>query len=167
MGLDAVVFCDCVEKKRLKVPHPYPRLLYVGKNGSPEIRSKNLAKMEKHDAWMELPPCKHDSMMVDGCNLGQAGLINHVSEAFESVLRPPLPTCPVLLRRVLYDGTHTGDYLTIPQVEKLRIELKDIKHLGLKKLDVPPRDFDLITLVVAELDRLVKASRRINKPIAF
>jgi hypothetical protein len=25
MGLDAVVFCDCVEKKRLKRPHPFLR----------------------------------------------------------------------------------------------------------------------------------------------
>ena len=46
MGLDAVVFCDCVEKNRLKSPHPYPGLLYISPNGSPEIRSRSSAKHE-------------------------------------------------------------------------------------------------------------------------
>lgn len=45
MGLDAVVFWDCVETKGLKVPHPFPKLLYVESNGSPEIHSKNPAKI--------------------------------------------------------------------------------------------------------------------------
>jgi hypothetical protein len=38
MGLDAVVFCDCVETNRLKVPHPFPKLLYVESHGSPKTR---------------------------------------------------------------------------------------------------------------------------------
>ncbi len=167
MGLDAMIYCDCVEKNRLKVPHPFPGLLYIEKNGSPAIRSKDEAKQEMHDAWMELPPCKHNSMMVDGYGLGHAGLINHVNELLQSVLRPPLPSCPVLLERVLYDGTHTGDYLTISQVGKLWLELKKLKRLDLKNLGVSLRDSDLITLVVAELNQLAKAARRVNKPIAF
>lgn len=64
MGLDAVVFCDCVETNRLKVPHPFPKLLYVESNGSPEISSKSPAKIDKHDEWMNLPPCQHEGMMV-------------------------------------------------------------------------------------------------------
>lgn len=45
MGLDAVVFCDCVETKRLEVPHPFPNLLCVESNGSPEITSENPMKL--------------------------------------------------------------------------------------------------------------------------
>jgi hypothetical protein len=52
MGLDAVVFCDCVEKDRLKSPHPFPRLLYISPNGSPEIHSRSQAKIEQHYDWM-------------------------------------------------------------------------------------------------------------------
>ena len=66
MGLDAVVFCNCVEMKRLKVPHPFPKLLYVESNGSPEIRSQNRAKVDRHDEWMALPPCRHRDMLVAG-----------------------------------------------------------------------------------------------------
>ena len=75
MGLDATVFCDCVERGRLTVPHPYPGLLYIASNGSPEIRTKDPAKVEKHDQWIDLPPCKHEQMRVDGCDLGNAWFI--------------------------------------------------------------------------------------------
>jgi hypothetical protein len=56
MGLDAMVFCNCVEKGRLTVPHPYPRMLYIASNGSPGVRSKDPVKVEAHDNWMDLPP---------------------------------------------------------------------------------------------------------------
>ena len=36
MGLDAVVFCDCVEKNRLKSPHPFPIFYIFPPNGSPK-----------------------------------------------------------------------------------------------------------------------------------
>src|ERR1035441_4040137 len=80
MGLDAVVFCDCVEKGCLTVSHPYPRLLYIASNGSPEIRSKDPVKVDEHDKWMNLPPCEHEAMMLGGCNLGNAGSISHLYE---------------------------------------------------------------------------------------
>jgi hypothetical protein len=167
MGLDAVVFCDCVERKRLKVPHPYPRLLYISSNGSPDIRSTDPDQLEEHDKWMELPPCKHQSMMVNGCYLGDAGFIEHVSSILEVVLKPPLPRCPILLGRVLYCGSHTGDHLTISQVQKLAVELQKLKRLNLKKVGVSSRDLRWVRSVMAKLDSLVSTSRRIKKPIAF
>jgi hypothetical protein len=33
MGLDAIVFCNCVEKGKLKKQHPYPDLLYIAADG--------------------------------------------------------------------------------------------------------------------------------------
>lgn len=120
MGLDAVVFCDCVEKKRLKVPHPYPRLLYISPNGSPEIRSKDPEEIERHDEWMELPPCEHEAMMLGGCVLGNMSLVERVRDALGEALKPPLPRCSVLLGRVLYCGTHTRGHLTIAQYKDSR-----------------------------------------------
>jgi hypothetical protein len=168
MGLDAVIFCDCVERKRLRVPHPYPRLLYIRSNGSPEIRSKDPAKVGEHDEWMELPPCAHGSMMIDGCDLGSIGLVDQVHDALQAALKPSLPRCPVLLGKVLYDGGHTGDHLTVAQVGKLAAELQRVKNLDLKKVvGVSSNDLKLVIPVITKLDRLVKTSRRIGKPIAF
>lgn len=49
MGLDALVYCDCVEKGRLRIPHPFPKLLYTEENGSPEIKSKDPKKIAAHE----------------------------------------------------------------------------------------------------------------------
>jgi hypothetical protein len=85
MGLDAVVFCDCVEKGCLLVPHPYPRLLYIAGNGSPEIRSKDPAKIHEHDNWMDLPPCKHEGMMLAGCSVGNMMFVPHLRDILSDV----------------------------------------------------------------------------------
>lgn len=167
MGLDAIVFCNCVERKRLKVPHPYPRLLYVSSNGAPDIRSKDPAKIDKHDEWMELPPCEHQSMMVDGCYLGNIGFIDRVRNALATVLRPPLPRCPILLGKVLYAGGHTGDHLTMSEVRRLDAELQTIRRLPLRRHGMSSTDFRSLTFVIAKLEKLIRTSRRIRKPIAF
>jgi hypothetical protein len=168
MGLDAVIFCNCVERKRLKIPHPYPRLLYVRSNGSPEVRSKDPVKTAKHDEWVETPPCEHESMMLDGCSLGNMTFIQGVRDAIHSVVRrSPSTSCPVLLGRVLYCGTHTGDHLTIAQVRKLAMELRQFKKLDLKRTGISSSHRQAIKSVVVRLERLVNVSRKANKPIAF
>ena len=78
MGLDAVVFCNCVETEKLRVPHPFPLLLHILKDGRPEIRSKDTAKITAHEAWMALPPCKHNDLIADGCSLGNAGGVSTI-----------------------------------------------------------------------------------------
>jgi hypothetical protein len=167
MGLDAVVFCDCVETNRLKVPHPFPKLLFLESNGSPEIRSKNSSKVNKHDEWMALPPCQHKDMMIAGCYVGNMTLVERVYNTLEAVLKPPLPRCPVLLKKVLYCGTHTGDYLTLAQVRKLAVELQQLKQLDLEKTDVSSTDLRFIRSVAAKLRRLTKIALETKKPIAF
>src|ERR1035441_7856178 len=119
MGLDAVVFCDCVEKGCLTVPHPHPRLLYIASNGSPEIRSKHPGKVDEHDKWMNLPPCEHEDMMLDGCHLGNAGYISHLYEILSGAATGHGRSYSVLLGKVLYDGTHCGDHLAIRDVRRL------------------------------------------------
>lgn len=39
MGLDACVYCDCVERGKLQTLHPYPELLFVTESGRPEVNS--------------------------------------------------------------------------------------------------------------------------------
>jgi len=167
VGLDAFVFCDCVEKRRLKVAHPYPRLLSIQSNGSPSIRSDDCDKQDEHDRWMELPPCKHDEMLADGAWLGNAGWIDHIHSTLASVLQPPLPRCPVLLGRVTYDGTHCGDHLTVGKVKKLAAELQQLRRIDLRKVGVPAAEIKAVRNLIKQLEGLVKTAVRLNKPIAF
>ncbi len=167
MGLDAVVFCDCVETEKLKVPHPFPYLLHISRNGSPDIRSKDAAKIAAHDAWVTLPPCKHGEMMVDGCSLGNAsgvGVIYDVLSRAQKSFRIPLP---ILLNKVFYSGTHCGDFLTLAQVGKLDVELKRPRQLKLTELGIATNDAKWIADTVASLVRLVKVAQKVGKPIAF
>jgi hypothetical protein len=167
MGLDAAIFCNCVETKKLKVPHPFPRLLYTLKNGQPEIRSKDAAKIAAHDAWMELPPCKHEDMMVDGCSLGNAGGVEVIYEALSSAQKPPRTTFPILLNKVFYSGTHCGDFVTQAQIRKLDVELKQLRKLKLTDLGIATSDVKWVTEIIISLARLVKVAQKVGKPIAF
>jgi len=167
MGLDAVVFCDCVEKNRLKVPHPFPKHLCVESNGSPGINSEEPDEIDKHDEWMALPPCEHDEMIIAGFYLGNATLVQHVHNALEALLRPPLPGCPVLLNNVLYSGTHAGDYLSLPQVRELAVELQQLEELDLETTAVSSESLRIIKSVAEKLRSLTKIALEISKPIAF
>ena len=44
MGLDALVYCNCIEEKRLRTPHILPRLLYIQRGGNLWVRTKDEAK---------------------------------------------------------------------------------------------------------------------------
>jgi hypothetical protein len=166
MGLDAAVFCDCVEKGCLTVPHPYPRLLYIASNGSPEIRSKDPIKIDEHDKWMNLPPCEHEDMMLDGCELGNAGSIAHLYKILSGALTKPEQTYSVLLRKVLYSGTHFGDHLTIRDVRRLESELDRLEKME-PWTALLREDARHIASVTGMLRRLVKTALAVNKPIAF
>jgi hypothetical protein len=166
MGLDAVVFCDCVEKGCLTIPHPYPRLLYIAGNGSPEIRSKDPVRIDEHDQWMNLPPCEHEDMMLDGCELGNAGYIAHLYKILSGVLTKHNQTCPILLGKVLYDGTHCGDHLTIRDVRRLSSELDRLETME-PWTALLREDARQIAGVTEMLRRLVKTALAVNKPIAF
>jgi hypothetical protein len=167
MGLDAVVFCDCVEKGCLTVSHPYPRLLYIASNGSPEIRSKDPVKVDEHDKWMNLPPCEHEAMMLGGCNLGNAGSISHLYEISVTNLDRDGRTYPVLLGKVLYSGTHSGDHLAVRDVRELSNELDRLKEAIPSATALSGEDARRIALAIRELRRLVKTALAVNKPIAF
>jgi hypothetical protein len=110
-------------------------------------------------------PCqlKHQALVVDGDTLGNATFINEIRGILELTLTPG-SRYPVLLKKVLYCGTHTGDHLTIAQVRSLAIELgrlrKTLQNFGVA-------DRRLILPTIAQLERLTRTSLKTKKPIAF
>jgi hypothetical protein len=167
MGLDAVVFCNCVENKKIKVPHPFPRLLYVSSNGCPQIRTRDAIKIAAHDEWMEIPPCKHGSMQFDGCSLGSGGAAIVISAALYIAQEQAKAKFPILLKKVFYSGTHTGDFLSLAQVRKLDVELKQFRKLKLTDLGIGKKDAKWMSEIFDCLARIVKVALKVGKPIAF
>ncbi len=166
MGLDAVVFCDCVEKGRLKTPHPFPGLLYIAVNGCPDVRSRDGAKIEQHEAWMH-SACAHEDMMIDGTHLGNISSIEFMWQMLHAAIPAPERDFPVLCRKVIYDGGHCGDHLTRASVLRLVEELKRLRKIDFSKLDIKKADVKFIDEFQSELSRLVKTAIKIKKPIAF
>lgn len=70
---------------------------------------------------------------------------------------------PIMLKNVIYSGTHTGDYLTAEQVRLLKREVDQIALVNLADSDEEKylRDFEI------NMRNLVECSIRLNKPIAF
>ena len=165
--MDAVVFCNCVETGRLRVPHPFPRQLYALKNGRPAIRSVDVAKIEKHIAWTELPPCRHEDMMVDGCSLGNAGGVGVIYKVLSRAEQPPKIKFPILLNKVFYSGTHCMDFLTLTQIRKLDVELKQLRKLKLTGLGFATSEVEWVSGILVNLTRLVRVAQKVGKPIAF
>jgi hypothetical protein len=167
MGLQVFVFCDCVEKKRLKHPHPFPRLLYIAPNGSPEIRSRDVAKIEQHDEWM-LTACKHEGdMMAGGDDIGNAWWVTYLQEALSKAVKSPSREFPVIWHKVIFCGTHTGDHLTIRNVLRLKNELIRLRKVNLVSAGLDKDERDAVKGLIKTLADTVRVSIRLNKPVAF
>ena len=165
MGLDAFVFCDCVEKKRLKTAHLFPKLLVIRRDGEPGIRSTDSKKQELHDRWMEKRACRHEQCMVAGNCLGNAGWISLLLTEINEISRKLGKEFPVLRDQVIYCGTHTGDYLRLKDVKRLEKEIKFLRAQDLKEMKV--RDVEGMNEFLSKLEILVEASLKARKPIAF
>jgi hypothetical protein len=165
MGLDAFVYCDCVEKKRLKTAHPFSKQLVIRRDGCPDIRSTDPKKLELHDRWMEKRACRHEQCMLAGNWLGNAGWISLLLAEVNKISRKLGKEFPVLRDQVIYCGTHTGDYLRLKDVKRLEKEIKFLRSQDLKKARV--RDVEGMNEFLSKLKLLVEASLKVRKPIAF
>jgi len=158
MGLDAFIFCDCYEKGRIKRLPPDVGSVYVQRNGSLEPRSQNPEVLDRFDAW-RVHACRHEEGMIAGDYLGNAGYIDWLRDAFWPIRK----LFPVLLGKVIYCGTHTGDHLALRDVAKLAVELDRLKSYRIsdKSLD---KDLQLLR---QKLQKLVRVALKTKKPIAF
>jgi hypothetical protein len=166
MGLDVTVYCNCVESGRITVPHPYPPKLYIDSSGSPEIRTEDMDEMLAHDRWQCLPPCEHREMKAFECRIGNGSHVARLRKTINSVFgERDSEYFPVLLGKVLYNGTHCGDHLSAAQASELALELTKLpteKPDGIRK-----EDWLEFEGSVADLTRACEVSSIMNKPIAF
>ena len=165
MGLDAFVYCDCVEKNRLRIPHPFPKLLFIDRNGCPEVRTRDAKKVAMHDKWVESSPCRHEQMFLEGRYLGNVGLVDLVCDALRRTTKNPAHKYPVLWSKVVYSGTHTGDFLNVRDVSKLKAEVGQLHATNFKEQGV--EESKAIVGFLSALQKLIKASLKVRKPIAF
>lgn len=159
MGLDAVVYCDCFEKGRLRELPPPGCHLAIARDGSLSCGSEELEIQLAFDQWQVDRACEHELGVLLHKRIGNIALVSALREELER-----LPDrFPVILSRVLYNGTHCGDFLSLELVEQVSIELQRL--LEFRCTDSTRSVF--MQEFAAQMTELVDSALRIGKPIAF
>jgi len=168
MGLDATVYCNCIERGLLRTPHPYPDLLYICEDGCPEIRSSDPERQSEHDRWQSGAACNHEDMVACFAWLGNISGVGHIRNLLTSIATSPdAPNLRVLLDKVVYSGIHCGDYLTMEEVTSLGEEIQNLQQFNFKHAAISSRDEPFVRSFLTELQRLVETSLSMHKPISF
>ena len=159
MGLDAKVFCNCFEFGLLKSP-PLPEWgMHVVPEGHLDCADGlTLEQQTAFDIW-SVSACEHEGGEALHHRIGN---ISGVAALREELSRAP-EQFPLLLSKVLYNGTHAGDWLDVPTVEALQPELKHLS--GLHAQDVDGEWF--LRQFEQQMRELVACALNLRKPIVF
>ena len=158
MGLDAVVYCDCFEKGKLRSEPNLEWKVVVSPDGSLDSDAKEPRVLAEFDRWV-VGACPHEDGILIHHRIGNVARIARYRE----ILRDRSDEFPMLFRKVVYSGTHSGDYLTIDEVEKLKDEVALLSEMIHEDSDSE----DYLHEFQTQLSELVSYSLRIRKPISF
>jgi hypothetical protein len=183
MGLDACVYCDCLEKNRLREPLPKDVIIKVDGDGCPIIIESGEEIGSDHPKYDHFA-CEHELKHLVSHRIGNIALVG----LLRAELKRDEASFPILLKKVVYNGVHAGDFLAVDQIPALRIELQRLtefkciggspkyflqhmlakffrlalfEHISAKKADVFMRNFRL------QMTELADAAERVRKPICF
>ena len=122
MGLDAAVYCDCYEAGKVRNPPPQPELVYVDENGQVSFKwdAPGADQFAFYD-WLR-NACEHSPMsqQLVSHRLGNIARVGFI----RTLLSVSAELFPILLTKVIYDGSHAGDSLSMADVERIRPELE-------------------------------------------
>jgi len=158
MSLDGYVRCTCIRDGRAK-PHPFPEKFMWDESGAPSLKGDPTdEEWEAHDRWVQAS-CEHEGFLVSEF-LGNITRVKNVRDFLRGLQGNPGPKFPILLKKVVYDGTHTGDWVPINQTPAL-----------LKEVELVLGSRDILTQGEKEffdsMKRLCEASIATGNPVTF
>jgi hypothetical protein len=158
MALDAFVRCACIKEGKAK-PHPFPDRLTFHESGEPILAGDpSEEEWEAHDQWLG-ESCEHEGCLV--CVfLGNITRVKNLRSFLRALQGKPGPRFPILLEDVLYDGTHTGDWIAAKKSTALLREVETVLHSRDILTDSEKEFFDNMT-------QLCEASIQTGNPIMF
>lgn len=150
MSIDALVFCNCLEKGNLNRP-PQPQWrVFVQQDGCRECASPDPEHQAAFGRWHETA-CAHDYGILQHC------VLPPLSEL--AALESPPAHFPVLRQHLLTPGEPLASYLDLPVVTALSGELPGLRPLA--------AHFPAVGRLLEGLECLVDASLRVRKPIVI
>jgi hypothetical protein len=143
----------------LAKPHPFMKRLSLDEVIEPVLSANaSLEDWRLHDQWFA-ESCEHGGYIALE-RLGNITRIAHIREFVRHLQSRPAPRFPILLESVIYDGTHTGDWLTSSQAQGL-----------LEEVNIVLQSSDILTGSEREffesMRRLCQASVETGNPIVF
>lgn len=126
MALDGFVRCTCIRDGKAK-PHPFPDRLTFDESGEPSLTGDPTEEeWDAHDHWLN-DSCEHKGFLL-ALFLGNITRVKNLRGFLRGLQGTPGPKFPILLEKVLYDGTHTGDWISSKVSAKLRKEVDTVLH---------------------------------------
>jgi len=155
MGLDAFVCCNCIKEGKAPA-HSFPELLAIDKTGEAILRKEGEISLNLwlvHDKWCR-KSCAHSGYLISK-RLGNIAAVAHVREFLE---RNSSHDFPLLIERVVYDGTHCGDCISASDAPQLLAETQRLRGLT---------SDPLILQFTSDVTELAEASISTGNPVVF
>lgn len=158
MALDGFVCCTCIRDGKAK-PHPFPDRLTYDESGMPSLTGDPSAdEWEAHDEWFA-DSCEHGGYLL-ALFLGNITRVKNLRGFLRGLQGKPGPRFPILLEKVLYNGTHTGDWVPRDETPALLKEVDIVLHSRDILADSEKEFFD-------NMKQLCEASIHTGNPIMF
>ncbi|MFT3766297.1 MAG: hypothetical protein QM820_12420 [Minicystis sp.] len=159
MGLDASVYCACFETGRLRSPPPAGVEVYVCEDGSLDCRGGDQRSDLAFDAWLFSKACDHENGTLLHHRIGNIALVSLLREE----LGRRAEIFPTILARVIYNGSHCGDWLTMGEVQAVQLELGCLRTHRCGSVQAQ----DLVQTFRRQMEELAVCSLQVGKPISF
>ena len=158
MALDAFVYCDCFEKHNLRSDPPAGLVVKIEPSGEPGCEASDERAWSAFMAWKQTKACLHHGMILLRHRLGTPEQVDRLRAELEK----NLPAFPLLLKAVVYSGTHTCDWIPFARIDQLAEEVKQLAPEHADKSVADP--LQLFKIRMAEL---IIAAQHAQKPICF
>ena len=167
MGLDAHVRCNCAKEGKTN-PFPFPGRLAFEESGEPYllrtdadskdgIASTDMDELRVFDKWEYNQGCEHERFLVD-LFIGNISYVGHIREWINTESANTRRTFPILAEKVVYSGSHGGDWVTSSEARAL---LEELEILSPRTQDEDHKSF------IQKMQQLCEASLATGNPIVF
>ncbi|RZU36894.1 hypothetical protein EV700_3107 [Fluviicoccus keumensis] len=154
MGIDALVFCDCLEKGCLRRPPRPEWQVYVQEDGCRECASTEPRLLAAFGNWHETA-CAHDYGILIHRRLDLPA-----TSPFRQALADAGDRLG-LVRRLLCSGDHDSGCLDMPLVGRLAEELKWLRQ------SLPAHPAAEAGSLLQRLEELAATALAVSKPLVF
>jgi hypothetical protein len=161
MALDACVYCNCYETGKARTPPPQPDLVYVDPaTGEVALRCEEEGADEhRFHEWLS-SACEHAPFgQLVSHRLGNIARIGWLRAIFQETPEQ----FPTLLSKVVYNGTHICDILTLSDIEQVATEMPAVHALH----SSDDSDETMLREFERQLLELILGARSVSKPIVF